>query len=164
MCLTVHPSVHTSSLATVPCNESVVWIEISGFCDTIDIGCSLGLFLMILLLLSILETLLLWINRTGPFLLPNCSKNDIDYWVGQLGALNLGLYSSCDGQTTGFPYGNHHVELFSTAAARPLSAAMDRRQGQLSFLLSHTPHCALRVGSFPLPHPACPTPHSTRAS
>lgn len=38
MCPTVHPSVHTSSLANVCCNESLVCFAISGFYAIINIG------------------------------------------------------------------------------------------------------------------------------
>ena len=46
VCLTVYPSLHTSSLANVHHSESLV----SGLCDTINIGSSLGLLLVILVL------------------------------------------------------------------------------------------------------------------
>ena len=39
---TAYPSVHSPSRVNVH-YESVVWFEISGFCDTINIGSSLGL-------------------------------------------------------------------------------------------------------------------------
>lgn len=41
MRLTVHPPVHTFVLANAHCSESLVWFEISGFCDT-DTGFLLG--------------------------------------------------------------------------------------------------------------------------
>lgn len=47
-CVTEYPSVHASSLANIHGNESLVWLEISGFCDPINIGSSLGLLLDIL--------------------------------------------------------------------------------------------------------------------
>ena len=59
----VYPSVHFS--------ESLVWLEISGFCDTINIGSSLGLLPVILLLPCVMEVLQLWNSRTGPFMHPN---------------------------------------------------------------------------------------------
>lgn len=55
---TVYPSVCIPSLAHVHCNES-------GFCDIINIGSSLGLLLVILLLFYVMEILLLWISRTS---------------------------------------------------------------------------------------------------
>jgi hypothetical protein len=39
---TVYPSVHTSSLANIHCNESLIWTQISGFCDTILAGTTPG--------------------------------------------------------------------------------------------------------------------------
>jgi hypothetical protein len=74
VCSTVDPFVYTSSLANVHCNESLVWFEVSGFYDTINIESSLGLLLVHLLLLCIMEILQIWNNRTGPFTHPNCSQ------------------------------------------------------------------------------------------
>jgi hypothetical protein len=71
---TVYPSVHTSSLANGHCSESLVWLEISGFCDSINIWSSSGLLLVILLLPCVMEILQLWNSRTGPFRHPNCSQ------------------------------------------------------------------------------------------
>lgn len=66
----VYSSVHTSSLANVHCNESLVWFEVFGFCDTITIGNSSGILLVILLLSCVMEILRLWISRTGTFMYP----------------------------------------------------------------------------------------------
>jgi hypothetical protein len=59
---------HTSSLVNVRYNESLLWFEIFGFCDTINIGSSLGLLLVILLLSCVME---ICISRTGPFMCSN---------------------------------------------------------------------------------------------
>ena len=56
------------------CNESLVWFEVSGFCDTINIGSSLGLLRVILLLPCVMEILKFWISRTGSFMYPNSSQ------------------------------------------------------------------------------------------
>jgi len=58
------PSAHTSSLANVHCNESLVWIEVSGLCDTIDIGSSWGLLVMPMLPFA-MEILQLWVSKSG---------------------------------------------------------------------------------------------------
>lgn len=47
---TAHPFVHMPFLAKVHCKESLVWIEVSDFCSTIDTGLSLGFPLDILVL------------------------------------------------------------------------------------------------------------------
>jgi hypothetical protein len=57
LCPTAYPSVHTSSLANVHCNESLVWFEISGFCDTISVGSLPGLLWVLLLLPYVMEIL-----------------------------------------------------------------------------------------------------------
>jgi hypothetical protein len=44
------------------------------FCDTINIGSSLGLLLIILLLSCVIEILQLWISRTGLVTSPNSSQ------------------------------------------------------------------------------------------
>ena len=72
-CHTAYPSVHTSLLANAHRNGSLVWLEASGFCYTVNTGSSLGLLLDILLLPSIsMETLQLYLCRTGPFM---CSSS-----------------------------------------------------------------------------------------
>jgi len=72
-----HSVSHSMSLSphifTCQCSlhESLVWFEVSGFSDTINIGSLLGLLLVILLLPSVMEILQFWISRTGPFTSPN---------------------------------------------------------------------------------------------
>ena len=58
------PYIFTSS---VHFNESLVWYEVSGFCDTISTGSSQGLLLDILLLFCVMEILQFWICRTLVF-------------------------------------------------------------------------------------------------
>jgi hypothetical protein len=72
-------------------NESLAWFEISGFCDTIDIGFSLGLLLSCCYPVSVL-----W--RSCPFrsaglaLLHNPTVcRWLRFWMGQFKALDLGL-------------------------------------------------------------------------
>jgi hypothetical protein len=73
--------VHTSLLANVHCNESLVWFDISGFYYTIStIRLSPGLLLDVLLLACFLEILQLW-----QFI------DEIDIGVSQPKALDLGL-------------------------------------------------------------------------
>lgn len=55
---TVYPLVRTASLANVHCNESLVLVEVSGFCYTINTGSSLQLLWDILLLPCVVEILL----------------------------------------------------------------------------------------------------------
>jgi hypothetical protein len=62
-----HHFVHTSLLANTHCNESLVWFQVSGFCDTINIGSSSALLPIILLLQRVMEILRLWTSKTGPF-------------------------------------------------------------------------------------------------
>ena len=56
----------------------------------------------------------------------------IDFGVSQLRAPNMDMGGSLAGPPQGFPYPHHQGELSRTALARPLSAAISRRQGQLS--------------------------------
>ena len=65
VCPTVYPFVHTSLLANVHCNESLVWSEASGFCCTSNTGSSLGLLSDVLLLCSVMEIMKPWIFKTG---------------------------------------------------------------------------------------------------
>lgn len=74
VCPIVYPSFHTSSLANIHYNETLDWSKASGFCHTVNIGCSLGLLLAILLLLSVMEILQHWIRRTRPFIQYNRSQ------------------------------------------------------------------------------------------
>jgi hypothetical protein len=69
----------------------MIWFKISGFCDTTNIGSSSGLLLGILLFPCAMEILLLWFSGTG-----TCEKSqpfaiDVDFGVGQLRDLQLGL-------------------------------------------------------------------------
>jgi len=99
-CPTIYPTVPTSSLANVHCNESLVWFEISGFCDTINIGPSSGL-LVILFLPCVMEIPWLWNRRTGPFMNPNHLQiDDIDFEVSQFRPLDVSLGISRMGQCT----------------------------------------------------------------
>lgn len=86
----VYPFPHTSSLTDAHCNESLVWIEISGFCDT-NIGSSLGLLRVILLLYPAASG-----QQAGLALLyfPRVHR-DIDLGVGQLNWLVCQLSHIC---------------------------------------------------------------------
>lgn len=64
-------AIHSSSLTNIHWNESLVWFEVSSFCDTINTKSSLGLLLAVLLLPCVMETLQLWIIRTSPIMHPN---------------------------------------------------------------------------------------------
>jgi hypothetical protein len=68
VCHTAYSFVHTSFLANVLCNESLVCFKASGFCYTISTGPSLGLLLDMLLFPCVMEILKLWICRTGSFM------------------------------------------------------------------------------------------------
>lgn len=61
----------THLLSNVHCNELLLWFEVSGFCDSINIGSSLGLLPVILLLPCVMEILPLWISRAGHFMHPS---------------------------------------------------------------------------------------------
>lgn len=56
---------HISLLASVHPKESLVWFEGSGYCYSINAGPSLGLFLHILLLSSVVEMLQFGVCRNG---------------------------------------------------------------------------------------------------
>jgi hypothetical protein len=148
VCPTINPSVHTSSLANVHCSESLVWSEISGFCDTINIGSS-----------------------PGPLLVSCCCPvSQISCSLGTAGLLSCvpTIHRCCRGwggptQSPGsgrewklsvslpaLPYSNRQDELSSTALARSPNADLSRKQGQLSY--SH----ALCAGQ-PTPMPLEPT-------
>lgn len=51
----ITPFAHTALPANVHCSESLVWFETSGFRDTINIGSSLGLLPVILLLPCVMD-------------------------------------------------------------------------------------------------------------
>jgi hypothetical protein len=51
------PFVHTSLLASVYCNDSLLWFEVFGFCYSISAGTSMGLLSDILLLPFVMEIL-----------------------------------------------------------------------------------------------------------
>lgn len=63
---------HIITCKNIHCKESLVWFEISGFCDTINPGSSLGL-LVFLLLSCVTEILQLWTHNPSPFTCPNNS-------------------------------------------------------------------------------------------
>lgn len=54
------------------CNESRIWFKASSFCYTIDTGPSLDFLLDILLLSCMVEILMFWVCRSGPF---TCSSS-----------------------------------------------------------------------------------------
>ena len=94
MCPTFYPSVHTSSLANVHFNESVVWSEASGFCDIINIGSSSGTppsYPVVALCYGDPAALE---QQDWPFPTSHPLANDIDLGMGQFRALDLGLGDS----------------------------------------------------------------------
>jgi len=104
----------STRLGNVHCNESLVWFELSGVCDTIHIGSSLGFLLVIRLLPCVVEILQFQFGKSGHFTCVKCA-DDIDLGVGQLKSLDLGLGGSPDDQPPTAP-------LFS-----PLGGAMQHR-------------------------------------
>lgn len=60
----------------------------------VSTGSSVGLLLDMLLLPSVMETLQLWIHRTGPFHMFQQFIDGADIGVGQLRALSLDLGGS----------------------------------------------------------------------
>ena len=80
---------HTSSLVNVRYNESLLWFEIFGFCDTINIGSSLGLLLVILSCPVSWRSCKFQTARLAPSTAPFI--DEIDLGMGHLRALNLGL-------------------------------------------------------------------------
>ena len=62
---TIYPFVHTSLLANVHCNQSLLSFEASGFCYSINTGSSPGLLLDTLLFSVVIEIPQLWIFRTS---------------------------------------------------------------------------------------------------
>ena len=90
MCPSVYLSVHTSSLVNVHCNEAFVWFKISGFCDSINIGSSLRLLPIILLLPSATEILSITISRDWPFHVSQPFTDDSDE-MSQFRVQNQGM-------------------------------------------------------------------------
>jgi hypothetical protein len=62
----VYTFAQTGLLANVHCKESLVWLEVSGFCYTINTGTSPRLLSDIQLLPCVTEILQLWFCRAGP--------------------------------------------------------------------------------------------------
>ena len=97
-CFTVYPSVHTSSFANVHCNESFFWFQICGFCNTINIGSSSGILLVILFSLCYGD------QQDWPFHLSQPFADDIDFGVCQFRALDLGLGRNSGESPIALPY------------------------------------------------------------
>jgi len=91
----VYPSVHTSSLGNVHCNESLVWSEISGFCDT-NIRSPVGFLPVILLLPCVMEPAALD-QQNQPFPCILIIRRWYRFRVDQFRALDLGLSGSWAG-------------------------------------------------------------------
>ena len=92
------PFVHTSLLANVHCNESLVWFEASDFCYTGNTGSSLRRLSDVLLLPRVMEFLWFWICRTKSFN-PFCEFiNRVDTGKCQFKALDMGLRGIRGGQ------------------------------------------------------------------
>lgn len=75
-------TVHTSSLADVRCNESLVCLKASGFCNMINIGFSWGLLPATLWLPFVMQIIGLWIRRIGPFTHSQQFTDEVDFWGG----------------------------------------------------------------------------------
>lgn len=71
--LTLYPLFQSSSLPSVHCQKSLIWLEASSFCYTIDNWLSVALTINILLLVCVMEILLFWMCRLFPFTLSNGS-------------------------------------------------------------------------------------------
>jgi hypothetical protein len=129
----------------VYCSEPLVWFKASGFCYTTNTGSSPGLLSDILVLPGVMEVLLLWFSRAGPFTHSSSSQNEVDAEVVQpktwawVGAELVSLMA--------LSYWPHQGELSSTSPADPPNAAA--RIGQ---------------GHSPAPMPSGLTHSSTRAS
>lgn len=89
VCLTVYPSAYMSSLANVPCNESLVCFETSGFRDTIsshqDYPSSSGFLLVTLLLPCVVDFQDL---QDWPFHTSQIFVDDTDLGLDHLRALD----------------------------------------------------------------------------
>lgn len=93
MCHTVYPSVHTSSFAHVNCNESLVWFEVSSFCDTINIASSLRSLQEHVVTLCHEDPAVLD-PQDRPFNVPQQFTEDVDLGVGRLKDQDLSLRDS----------------------------------------------------------------------
>ena len=92
LCHSVSPSVLTSSLANVDCNESLGWF--SGFCDTININSSPGILPGYLAVALCHPDPAALDQQDWPFHTSQPFAYDTDLGVGQLRALDLGLGGS----------------------------------------------------------------------
>ena len=90
MCSTVYASVHTSLIANIHCNESLVWFEASGFCYTINAGSSQGYPVAVLCRGDPAALNL----QDWPYHTLQQFIDGVDVGVGQLKALDLGLDGS----------------------------------------------------------------------
>ena len=102
MCPTIYPSVFTSLLANVHCNESLFWFEDCGLCDTISIGSSLGLFSYFVLAKCQGNSEILK-KKAWPIHVSESLTDDVDLEIGHLRARDLGLGSMRPSYPTGFP-------------------------------------------------------------
>lgn len=95
MCPTVYSSVYTSSLANVHFNESLVSFQVSGVCDTINIGWSLtGTLPGYPVVFLCPGEPIAFDQQDWQFHKSQPSEDDIDFGVGPLGALDLCLGGS----------------------------------------------------------------------
>lgn len=92
MCPTVYPSVFTSLLADVHCNESLLWFEDCGLCDTISIGSSWGLLSYFVVAKCQGNSEILK-KKDWPIHVSESLADGVDLEVGHLRALDLGLCS-----------------------------------------------------------------------
>ena len=89
-CPTVFPSVHTSSLGNVRCNESLVWSEASGFCHTIGTGSGTRPSYPVVALLCHGKSSALELQDWPSRALQQFTDG-VEFRVGQLRPLDLGL-------------------------------------------------------------------------
>jgi len=163
VCPTVHPSVHPPSLANAHCNEPLVWLESSGFCDTINTESSSGLLRLLPCDRQVLQP---WNRGTRSSMSLNHSQtieifgrvNSSPWiWVWMVAKLV---------SPTALPLSHHQSVFSSTALTRPPGVTSNKRQGQLSCsralrlaclhpLLHSQFHCAARSRCGPLSPKRC---------
>lgn len=148
MCPRIYPPFHLSSLSNGHWNESWVWYDVSGFCDTITIETSPGLLLVILVLIYLMEILQLWNSHNGPFIHSNYL-----WMIWVLGIEPTQSHGSETGwvSTPDFPYSHNQGKLSNTVLDRPASVTTKNNQNQLFC------SCALGANSA-APIPPWPTP------
>lgn len=127
---TVYPFVHTSYLANVHCNESPVSFETSFATPSIliphqDSSWTSCFSLVSLRNCSFVSVVLALFHTLADI-------EEIDFGVGQLKDIDLGLHDSWIGQLASSPYPHHQRKLVSTALVSQLNVSSFIEQGHMA--------------------------------